>query len=461
MSKHPLIVIVLVQTMIAVATAGVGNHAACSVNPGCGALVGDCCPTPQGVQLDCCGGGPVVSASCSSNSACDALGLTGTCCPTPAGVFLDCCGDHGNTGITAPSSFDMSASQDSTSFDGLGSQCSAYSACSDLVGECCPTTNGAFLDCCYDSEDNPPVNNGAECANHPACSALGLDGLCCATEEGVTLDCCNGFSNPHQPQTKQCSAYSACGDLVGDCCPTVHGVFLDCCGDQPPSSSPGPECEKYPMCKALGLDGLCCATAEGVTLECCNGEAGPSTDTKQCSAHASCGGLLGDCCPTEHGVYLDCCRQRDRETPPPTNRLTPPPTTTQFVSIGTIYFDDLPEDSTITNYRGLVWTNFLVSATSPEPPSPPRAAIPKSKTSSFELNSGVFSLVSMDIAGSPSANPIIVKGFDVYANEVVSKSFTFKTVYETYDFSEFTNIAKVEFIFDEANASGLDNLVFV
>lgn len=27
----------------------------------------------------------------------------------------------------------------------------------------------------------------------------------------------------------QCSAYSACGDLVDDCCPTMDGVFLYCC----------------------------------------------------------------------------------------------------------------------------------------------------------------------------------------------------------------------------------------
>jgi hypothetical protein len=83
----------------------------CSSNPTCVAsgnsLEGDCCPTTEGVFLDCCdddGDGRVHSkkhdtvhdtdttaASCSTNAACTDLGLTGSCCPTPEGVILNCC----------------------------------------------------------------------------------------------------------------------------------------------------------------------------------------------------------------------------------------------------------------------------------------------------------------------------------------------------------------------------------
>jgi hypothetical protein len=115
----------------------------------------------------------------------------------------------------------------------------------------------------------------------------------------------------------------------------------------------------------------------------------------------------------------------------------------------------LEEDSTVTTYEGLTWTNFVVSLTSPSAPSSPRAAIPTSSTPSFELSDGVFSLISIDIAGSEKANPVTVRGFDI------SKTVSFLTTYATYDFSEFTNIAKVEFEFGVANAAGLDNFVFV
>jgi hypothetical protein len=157
----------------------------------------------------------------------------------------------------------------------------------------------------------------------------------------------------------------------------------------------------------------------------------------------------------QDGEYLDCCKNRDNNAPPP---VTDSDT---FVFLGTISFDDLEEDSTVTTYEGLVWTNFVVSATSPSAPSSPRAAIPTSSIPSFELSNGVFSLISIDIAGSASANPVTVRGFDSSGTETVSKTVTFLTTYATYDFSEFTNIAKVEFKFGVANAAGLDNFVFL
>ena len=43
--------------------------AACSANPACAHLVGDCCPNQNGVKLDCCAAGPAPAASPSTSPA--------------------------------------------------------------------------------------------------------------------------------------------------------------------------------------------------------------------------------------------------------------------------------------------------------------------------------------------------------------------------------------------------------
>jgi hypothetical protein len=121
----------------------------------------------------------------------------------------------------------------------------------------------------------------------------------------------------------------------------------------------------------------------------------------------------------------------------------------------------LGEDEAITTYEGLTWSNFKASSTSPIAPSTPNAAVPTDTAASIELNSAVFHLASIDIAGAPGANPVTVKGFDVTGTQTVSKTVYFTTVYATYDLSEFANVAKVEFTFPISNAAGLDNWVFV
>jgi hypothetical protein len=100
-------------------------------------------------------------------------------------------------------------------------KCSLKPACAalGLSGDCCPTTDGVFLDCC-DNDSNL-------CQVNPVCNALGLEGSCCPTADGVTLECCNA-------ETAQCSSNKSCEelDLEGLCCPTVDGVFLDCCNSK-------------------------------------------------------------------------------------------------------------------------------------------------------------------------------------------------------------------------------------
>jgi len=58
----------------------------CAAHSACSELEGNCCPTDEGVTLDCCG-----AALCSSHPECAGLGLAGNCCPDDAGLQLDCC----------------------------------------------------------------------------------------------------------------------------------------------------------------------------------------------------------------------------------------------------------------------------------------------------------------------------------------------------------------------------------
>jgi beta-glucanase (GH16 family) len=101
----------------------------CVTNPKCSGLDGTCCPTPDGVFLDCCDKRP---EHCGIHPQCDALGLKGQCCPTVDGVFLDCCEARA---------------------------CTVHPACASLglVDDCCPTSEGIFLDCC---ELNMPFFDG-------------------------------------------------------------------------------------------------------------------------------------------------------------------------------------------------------------------------------------------------------------------------------------------------------------
>lgn len=82
--------------------------ASCAAHPACSGLEGDCCPTTDGVQLNCCSAHVEVAeelpqvdydySDCDENYRCADLGLTGKCCPTDAQhghVSLDCCSHEG------------------------------------------------------------------------------------------------------------------------------------------------------------------------------------------------------------------------------------------------------------------------------------------------------------------------------------------------------------------------------
>ena len=70
----------------------------------------------------------------------------------------------------------------------INAQCSAHKKCKKLTGDCCPTTDGTYLDCC---PYNKPVNPDAQCSKHYQCKKEGLTGPCCPTSNGSYLDCCD------------------------------------------------------------------------------------------------------------------------------------------------------------------------------------------------------------------------------------------------------------------------------
>mmetsp|Transcript_25510 Transcript_25510/g.35072 ORF Transcript_25510/g.35072 Transcript_25510/m.35072 type:complete len:199 (-) Transcript_25510:154-750(-) len=124
----------------------------CVDNSACqSGLVGDCCPTSDGIMLGCCDADTnIVSrhltakGACDDNSACAALGMSGLCCPTSEGVDLSCCQASSNE-ISIPHS--------------ISAVCSSNKACeaNGLSAEnCCPTDDGVFLSCC--PPENPPRN---------------------------------------------------------------------------------------------------------------------------------------------------------------------------------------------------------------------------------------------------------------------------------------------------------------
>ncbi|CAN0238939.1 unnamed protein product, partial [Discosporangium mesarthrocarpum] len=69
-------------------------------------------------------------------------------------------------------------------------------------GACCPAFDGTYLGCCETFVQPEPsgsgnsssrsVNGGSsqKCSDHPGCA--GLVGNCCPTELGLFLDCCGG-----------------------------------------------------------------------------------------------------------------------------------------------------------------------------------------------------------------------------------------------------------------------------
>ena len=107
--------------------------------------------------------------------------------------------------------------------DGTPTECSAYEACAELEGACCPDKEGEFLTCCQGipnvEEVSPPVPDAAdtpkECSAYEACA--GLDGACCPDKEGDFLTCCQGIPNDEEEESPDDGRYVKSCESVNDC----------------------------------------------------------------------------------------------------------------------------------------------------------------------------------------------------------------------------------------------------
>lgn len=106
--------------------------------------------------------------SCSAHPRCARIGLEGTCCPTGTSADMYCC--EGNV---------------------RPRECEANAFCDALdlgLPECCPNRYGFMWACCF---KNIEITESASCSAHPKCASLGVTGQCCPTKNSVYLDCCS------------------------------------------------------------------------------------------------------------------------------------------------------------------------------------------------------------------------------------------------------------------------------
>jgi hypothetical protein len=101
-----------------------------------------------------------------------------------------------------------------------------------------PSTSNSFEESIVPSSvpSDVPTNepDPSLCLSNNACSILDLVGQCCPTSEGITLLCCgNGIVEETCALNDQCAKYEL---TDGNCCPTNHAdipeidnKYLDCC----------------------------------------------------------------------------------------------------------------------------------------------------------------------------------------------------------------------------------------
>jgi hypothetical protein len=128
---------------------------------------------------------------CQQHVGCASHSLAGYCCPTLEGVMLDCCGTLVSVPVPRPVVVPIPVSIPvhvpvKTPNSIPNRRCSANPKCKELglKGQCCPTAHGKFLDCC---KNTPPPR---ECSKNAVCARKGLTGDCCPTSDELFLDCC-------------------------------------------------------------------------------------------------------------------------------------------------------------------------------------------------------------------------------------------------------------------------------
>jgi hypothetical protein len=139
----------------------------------------------------------------------------------------------------------------------------------------------------------------------------------------------------------------------------------------------------------------------------------------------------------------------------------------RFVSIGLVDFEDLGSSSTNTvpvgsPYRGLTWSNWEWT-TYQTFSGFTNIAYPTSTTVSFEIASGVFSMISVDIREMSALGTVNINGYDSSGTLLHFKTITFSGFsFQTFDLSAFALIAKLEFVFVPSTSGfAVDDIVFL
>mmetsp|Transcript_6402 Transcript_6402/g.15057 ORF Transcript_6402/g.15057 Transcript_6402/m.15057 type:complete len:929 (-) Transcript_6402:1599-4385(-) len=105
-------------------------------------------------------------------------------------------------------------------------QCSLYTGCQQLAGNCCPTDTNVMLYCC----NSPMVVTPPTPAPIPAPTRR-------PTPQPIPQPIPTPPTSTNDDTAAFCTSHSNCPNVDVDCCPTqVDGFYMDCCDNVPPTT---------------------------------------------------------------------------------------------------------------------------------------------------------------------------------------------------------------------------------
>lgn len=175
---------------------------------------------------------PRFNPRCNLNKGCKRRGLTsGLCCPSRQGIFLNCCVEALSTeagfctdGIDNDGDGKIDCADEQCQNDPAcqfsSPMCANNPSCSQLAGDCCPTSTGVFLKCCYERSLPSEVGYCFDNVNND--SDQDFD---CTDKDCKNLDRCKYIGlNPNCRNNPGCAS-------TGLCCPQLSGIYHSCCAD--------------------------------------------------------------------------------------------------------------------------------------------------------------------------------------------------------------------------------------
>ena len=127
----------------------------CAAYPMCkNVLVRSCCPTEEGVMLDCCSGIPTTATVEEEEEDEEEVVIDEEVVAVAGAVVEEDENVPAEDVVVvvvedAPSTFARNSTAAAEFIRATGPRCAAYSMCTALVRKCCPTDDGMMLDCCY------------------------------------------------------------------------------------------------------------------------------------------------------------------------------------------------------------------------------------------------------------------------------------------------------------------------